>query len=741
MASRIAGITIEIDGNTTPLQKAIGEVNKSLKETQGNLRDIDKALKLDPNNLTLWESKQREVNNAIEACREKLDTLREAQSQYAEGTDEWNNLQTEIGLTEASLANYESQAEEASRMTAELGGDVSETGQSAEDASGDMSTLGKETKNAGEEAESASNGGWSVAKELLAEFAKQAIQAAIDGLKKLGGAMKDAVTDSAEFADEVLTLSTQTHLSTDTIQELYYATELMDVPVETVSKSLTKLTNTMADASVEGSSASEKFASMGISVQDTNGELRSAEAVFYDVIDYLGGIQNEAERDAVAYDLFGRSAKELNPLIEMGSEGFADLKQEAHDAGAVLDGEALGSLGDVSDAMERVDQATMVVQRNFAVALAPAISSVGEAFAQMSADADWQDIFSTLGDSVAEILPDLIGMAKTVLPALINIIRQIVPSVAQILSYLPQLQPVIDAIVMVVSRFTPIVMKLVSQLLPPLIDIIVAILPILEPILDLLEPLLDIIGPVLSVILSALSIALKALVQIIAGTVQPAIDGLRKVAEMVAPVFEKMSSTLQNVQHSMGNAWTAITNGATNAVNSIKNGVVNVWNSIKSTTTSVWNAIKSAIMTPINSAVSAVQTAVGKIKGFFANLSIKLPQIKLPHFNLTGKFSFVPPTVPKLSVEWYAKAMENGMIFNTPTLFGLNNGKGMVAGEAGAEALIGVNSLRDMITSAVGGSSIVVNVYGTEGQNVNELANLVAQKINNTITRRRGAYA
>lgn len=238
MASRIAGITIEIDGNTTPLQKAIGQVNKSLKETQTNLRDIDRALKLDPNNLTLWEQKQREVNNAIDACKEKLDTLKEAQSQYAEGTDEWNNLQTEIGLTEASLANYESQAEEASRMTAELGGDVSETGQNAEDASGDMKTLGKETETAGKEAEGASNGGWSIAKELLAELAKQTIQAVIDGLKKLGSAMKDAVTDSAEFADEVLTLSSQTHLTTDTIQELYYATELMDVPVETVSNLL-----------------------------------------------------------------------------------------------------------------------------------------------------------------------------------------------------------------------------------------------------------------------------------------------------------------------------------------------------------------------------------------------------------------------------------------------------------------------------------------------------------------------
>ena len=740
MASRIAGITIEIDGNTSKLQSALSDVNKTLKTCDQNIRDIEKGLKLDPGNLTLWQQKQEAINTALDAAREKLQTLKDAQSQYTEGSEEWNNLQTEIGLTEAAISNYEGKADEAAQMTAELSGEVGDAGANAEDASGDMSTLGKETKTAGKEAESAANGGWSIAKELLAEFAKQAIQAAIDGLKKLGGAMKDAVTDSAAFADEVNTLATQTHLSTDTIQELYYATELMDVPVETVSKSLTKLTNTMADAADGNESATEKFEALGISVTNADGSMRSAEDVFMDAVDALGGIQNEAERDAAAYDLFGRSSKELNSLIELGADGFNELRQEAHDAGAVMDGEALDSLVGVSDAMERMDQASMVVQRNFAVALAPAIEAVGTALTDMAADADWQDLFSDLGASIQEILPDLVSMAKTVLPAVINVIRQIMPTISQIISYLPALQPLIDAILMVISRLTPMIMKLVSQLMPPLIDIIVAILPILEPILDILEPLLDILGPLLSAVLSALSIALKALVQIISGTLQPVIVGLQKAAEKLSPVFENMSKTLQNVQHTMGNAWVAIQNAASTAVNAVKNTVSNVWNGIKSTTTTVWNGIKTAIMTPVNAARDAVQTAVNKIKGFFSNLTLKLPNIKLPHFNLTGSFSFVPPKVPKLTVEWYAKAMGNGVIFDTPTLFGMNNGRRMIAGEAGAEALIGVRSLRDMITNAVQSAQTIgdvnIVVYGAPGQNVNELADIIEDRLTSRIMRR-----
>ena len=740
MASRIAGITIEIDGNTSKLQQAISDVNKTLKECDSNIRDIEKGLKLDPGNLTLWQQKQEAINTALDAAREKLDTLKTAQSQYTEGSDEWNNLQTEIGLTEAAISNYENKADEAAAMTAQLSGEVGDAGDSADDASGGMGDLATETDNAGKAAENA-NGGWTMAKQLLVDLAENAIQAAVDGMKKLGGAMKTAVTDSAAFADEVNTLAAQTHLSTDTIQELYYATDLMDVPVETVSKSLTKLTNTMSDATVEGSSAAEKFDALGISVKDNvTGELRDADDVFLDVIDALGQIDNEAERDAAAYDLFGRSAKELNPLIAMGSEGFAELQQEAHDAGAVMSGDMLDSLNGTQDAFDRMDQAVQVVQRNFAVALAPAISAVGEELTALSADADWQDVFSELGDAVAAILPDLLNMARQALPAIISILREVIPIVANIISYLPMLQPIIDALLMVLQRLSPIIGRLLSDLLPPLIDVIVAILPILEPILDILEPLLQILGPLLSAVLQALAVVLKALVQIITSSVQPVIRDLQKQVEKLAPVFQNVSAWLKNLNVDFKTIWANIQTAVSNAVNNVKNTVTNVFNAIKNTATSVWNGIKSAIMTPINAAVTGVQTAISKIKGFFSNLSLQLPRnIKLPHFTLTGSFSINPPRVPKLSISWYAKAMEEGMIFNTPTMFGFDGSHRMYAGEAGAEALIGVRSLRDMITSAVQGTAnnnINVVVYGAPGQDVNALADVVADRIANKITRR-----
>ena len=88
MASRIAGITIEIGGDTTKLQSALKNVNKTIKDTQNQLKDVDKLLKLDPTNTELLRQKQKLLGDQVKATKEKLDTLKEAQKQMdAQGVD------------------------------------------------------------------------------------------------------------------------------------------------------------------------------------------------------------------------------------------------------------------------------------------------------------------------------------------------------------------------------------------------------------------------------------------------------------------------------------------------------------------------------------------------------------------------------------------------------------------------------------------------------------------------------
>lgn len=104
-----------------------------------------------------------------------------------------------------------------------------------------------------------------------------------------------------------------------------------------------------------------------------------------------------------------------------------------------------------------------------------------------------------------------------------------------------------------------------------------------------------------------------------------------------------------------------------------------------------------------------IMRVVDWLKNCF-NFEWKLPDIKLPHFSIDGSLSLDPPSVPKLKVDWYAKAMEKGMILNSPTIFGAAGGKLLGGGEAGSEAVVGTASLQNMIASAVAAAGPVGDI-------------------------------
>lgn len=198
-----------------------------------------------------------------------------------------------------------------------------------------------------------------------------------------------------------------------------------------------------------------------------------------------------------------------------------------------------------------------------------------------------------------------------------------------------------------------------------------------------------------------------------------------------------ISSVLSAIGSAVSSSWNTIKSNITNAMNNIKSGITSAWNNIKSavssalssigstissgfnnaknTITSILNSIKSTIQNIWNGAVNIVSGAVNRLKSLM-NFSWSLPHLKLPHITISGSFSLNPPSVPHFSIEWYKKAMENGMILNSPTIFGAMGGNLLGGGEAGPEAVVGVDSLRSMIGDAVAaaggmGGDITIPVY------------------------------
>ena len=410
MASgRIKGITIEIDGNTTPLQKALAGVDKSLKTTDASLRDVNKLLKLDPSNVDLLKQKQEYLGSAIKDVKEKLRLEQEAYEQLKnadpseENAEKQKALEREIIDTNNALKKYQTELDDTED---ELKGVKKETDKAA-DATDDLE---KETGQA-EDAQEGANQGWTAAKQILADLVEKGIELAIQAVKRLAEEMVQAVQDAADFADEILTLEHQTHLSTDTLQEFQYMAELVDVSLDTVTGSLTKLTNNMQTAAEGSGAAADAFAALGVDVTDSEGHLRSAESVFYDVIDALGDVQNETERDAYAMDIFGRSAQDLNPLIDAGSEALEDFADEAHDMGYVLDREALESLGDMDDSFERVQRQMEAVRNQIVVAMAPAITNIADRFQEWAQNVDWD----LVAEKITEIMDIVIQVVDWVI--------------------------------------------------------------------------------------------------------------------------------------------------------------------------------------------------------------------------------------------------------------------------------------------------------------------------------------
>ena len=195
------------------------------------------------------------------------------------------------------------------------------------------------------------------------------------------------------------------------------------------------------------------------------------------------------------------------------------------------------------------------------------------------------------------------------------------------------------------------------------------------------------------------------------------LNGVKSAVTAAWNAVKTTTTTVFNaVKTAATTAWNAIKTTITTAINSIKSGISSGLSAVQSTVSSILNGIQNTFSNVFNNVWSFVQGVVSRLKGIF-NFQWSLPHIKLPHFSISGSFSLNPPSIPHFSVEWYKKAMNNGMILNSPTIFGMSGNRLLGGGDAGPEAVVGVQSLMDMIQNAVGGmqmgdtGNITIPVY------------------------------
>ena len=366
-----AGVSLVVE-NDKAFKDALSEVNAGLKVNKQQMQLVTEQTKeMDDRQATL---KQRceTVQQTLQSYRDKVEVLQQAYENSAkrEGeaskvTMQWKasliSAQTEVVKQENLLKELSDQQERTNKTTASL----------ADVINGLADTLGISLPP-----------GAQVAVDKLEQFSASGA-AAVTVVGGLVGALAKSTMDMSKTADDLLTLSTQTSLTTDQLQEFEYASELVDVSTDTLRGSLVKLTNNMQTAATGTGSAAEAFKKLHVKVSDSSGKLKDNYEVFLKTIDALGKMKNETERDALAMDIFGRSATDLNPLIEAGSGRLKELAEQAHEVGYVVDNETLQSFGELDDAMQKLDKQGDAVKRSFAEALLPIITAFAEAVSKI----------------------------------------------------------------------------------------------------------------------------------------------------------------------------------------------------------------------------------------------------------------------------------------------------------------------------------------------------------------------
>lgn len=168
------------------------------------------------------------------------------------------------------------------------------------------------------------------------------------------------------------------------------------------------------DSARKGSAAyADAYKTLGVSVTDANGELRDSNDVYWECIDALGSIQNETERDALAMQLFGKSAQELNSVIEAGSEAFKELGDEAEQMGFILSEDAVNRLGAFNDKLQVLQAGAEGLKNAASLIALPFLDTLaGEGIpimtkfskAVMDAEGDVTKMADALGEGISDVL-------------------------------------------------------------------------------------------------------------------------------------------------------------------------------------------------------------------------------------------------------------------------------------------------------------------------------------------------
>lgn len=672
MADRIKGITIEIDGDTTGLSKALKGVNSDLKAAQNGLNDVNKLLKLDPGNVDLLRQKQGYFNDAITATEEKLKTEREAleQMKNADGFDKNSEqakaLERQIIADEQALDSLKKQAKDFGSVASQqfkLAGDkVKEVGDKISGVGTAMSTHVTAPIVA-------------VGAASLAAFKE--VDAGMDIIVQKTGATGEAFESMRGIAENIATT--------------------LPVDFETVGTAIGEVNTRFGatgDQLEELSTQFVQFAELnGVDVTNSIDSAQKALSAFGlgageagNLLDVLNatGQATGAGMDSLLNGLIqnGTAFQEMGLSIEQATVFMGQMETSGANSETVMNGlrKALKNAAEdgvpLNDALSQL-QETILNGANGVDGLTAAYDMFGKSGDQIYAAVKNGTLdFNALSISVEGVG----GSVQNTFNATKDPIDDFTTATNAAKIAGAELGGVIQtAAAPIIQQFAGFIQTLTDKfraLTPEQQQTIVKIGAVVAAI----GPAILIIGKIVSAVGTVISV-LGTVVGVLGGPVTIAIG-----AAVAAGVL-----------------------------------LYKNWDTVKQKAQQLWDFLKRTF----EGIKNTIGNAIDRIRGLF-NFEWHFPQLKLPHFSISGSFSLSPPSVPHLNVDWYRKAYNNGVMFTQPTVLATPGGlKGFGDGN-GAEVVLGLNKLREL---AGGGVTNNITIYGAQGQSEEALANIVIDKI------------
>lgn len=755
MADRIKGITIEIDGDTTGLSKALKGVNQDLKTAESGLRDVNKLLKLDPSNVELLRQKQGYLTDAISSTEEKLKKEKEALEQmknsdgFDKNSEQAKALERQIIADEEALESLKKEMKDFGSVGAQQIAQVGEKFQQV----GDKMTSAGTALTKGLTVPIAAVGAGSVAafNEVDAglDIVTQKTGATGEALEEMHGIVKnlstEIPTDFETIGNAVGEVNTRFGVTGDELSALseefiqFAQINGTDVTsaVDNTQKALSafglgaedagalldrlNLTGQQTGASMDSLLSGliqngTAFQEMGLSIDQATafmGQMETSGANSETVMNGLRKALKNATKEGIPLN---DALAQLQETILTGTDGmdgltaaydmfgksgdqiYAAVKNGTLDfnALAISAGEAGGSVRDTFEQTKDPIDDFKTAMNGAKVAGAELGTVILETAAPMIKDLS--ELIKSLTEGFKSLSPEQqqaivkIGAVVAAIGPLLVIGGKLVSGVGTLLTLAPT----------IVAAFSTVSTFITATLIPGIGALIAAAAPILAAA-----------APFIAV--AAAIVAAGVLVYKNWDTIkEKAGEILKAVSAKWNDMKQKTAEAWNNIKQKSSEIWTNIKNTISEKLNAAKSAIFDKLTAIKDKFTSIFDTVKET-----------VRNAIEKVKSIM-NFQWSLPKLKLPHISISGGFSLVPPSAPHFSVEWYKKAYENGVLFNRPTVLGTSGGlKGF--GDAGAEVVLGLNRLRELAGS--GGVTNNVTIYAAPGQSEERIAQIAIEKL------------